>query len=98
MSGDGTLTVETDFVAGAAGASLPSGSERCLRIVIRDTGAGISSEHLARLFDPFFTTKPNGTGLGLAITRRIIHEHRGVITAESQLGKGTSFQILLPVA
>lgn len=98
MSGDGTLTVETDSVAGAAAASLPGGSERSLRIVIRDTGAGISSEHLARLFEPFFTTKPNGTGLGLAITRRIIHEHRGVITAESQPGKGTSFHILLPVA
>jgi len=98
MAGDGTLTVETDYNAGAAGASLPEGTARPIRIVIRDTGAGIASEHLARLFEPFFTTKPNGTGLGLAITRRILHEHRGLITAESQPGKGTSFQILLPVA
>jgi signal transduction histidine kinase len=69
-----------------------------LRIVIRDTGAGINAEQMARLFEPFFTTKPNGTGLGLAITRRIIHEHRGVISAESEPGRGTAFQILLPSA
>lgn len=96
MSGDGTLTVETDFAASTAGAALTDDKAQPLRIVIRDTGAGIAAEHLARLFEPFFTTKPDGTGLGLSITRRIIHEHRGVITAESELGKGASFQILLP--
>ena len=51
---------------------------------------------MARLFEPFFTTKPNGTGLGLLITRRIIQEHHGAISVESQHGKGTSFQITLP--
>jgi two-component system nitrogen regulation sensor histidine kinase GlnL len=98
MTGDGTLTVETDRVAGVTGASLPDAAAQPIRIVIRDTGAGIASEHLARLFEPFFTTKPNGTGLGLAITRRIVHEHRGLITAESEPGRGTAFQILLPAA
>jgi signal transduction histidine kinase len=53
---------------------------------------------MARLFEPFFTTKPNGTGLGLLITRRIIQEHRGTITVESQPDKGTSFQITLPAS
>jgi signal transduction histidine kinase len=95
MTGDGTLTVETDLVADGAP---HAAGKRQLRIVIRDTGAGINAEQMARLFEPFFTTKPNGTGLGLAITRRIIHEHRGVISAESEPGRGTAFQILLPSA
>jgi signal transduction histidine kinase len=50
------------------------------------------------LFEPFFTTKPNGTGLGLPITRRIILEHQGTITVESQPGRGTAFHVLFPAA
>ena len=53
---------------------------------------------MARLFEPFFTTKPNGTGLGLPITRRIILEHQGDISVQSQPDKGTAFHILLPVS
>jgi signal transduction histidine kinase len=68
-----------------------------LRILIRDTGAGISPENLDRVFEPFFTTKPKGTGLGLPITRRIIHEHRGTIAVESQLKKGAQFSIVFPL-
>jgi signal transduction histidine kinase len=67
-----------------------------LRVTIQDTGPGIAPEHMAHLFEPFFTTKTSGTGLGLAITRRIIHEHGGVITVDSRPGEGTTFQILLP--
>jgi len=96
MSGDGTLTVETDLVTNHNEDSMQTLSQRQLRIVIRDTGAGISSEEMAHLFEPFYSTKKNGTGLGLAITRRIIHEHHGLISAESEPGKGSSFQILLP--
>ena len=96
ITGDGTLTVETDLVADCT-PHAPIG-ERQLRIVIRDTGTGINAEQMARLFEPFFSTKPNGTGLGLVITRRIIHEHRGVISAESEPGRGTAFQILFPPA
>lgn len=98
MTEDGTLTVETDLVADSTLPPHPPAGKRQLRMVIRDTGVGISAEQMARLFEPFFTTKPNGTGLGLAITRRIVHEHRGVISAESEPGRGTAFQILLPPA
>lgn len=73
-------------------------SESRLQIQIHDTGGGISAANLAQLFEPFFTTKPEGTGLGLTITRRIIHEHRGTISVESELGKGTTFQIRFPVS
>jgi signal transduction histidine kinase len=68
-----------------------------VRITIRDTGVGIAPENMDRLFEPFFTTKKNGTGLGLSITRNIIQEHGGIITAESQVNQGTTFQILLPL-
>ena len=66
--------------------------------MIKDNGAGISPELLGRLFEPFFTTKPDGTGLGLAITQRIIVEHEGDISVESQPGQGTAFHIRLPAA
>ncbi|HXP63491.1 MAG TPA: ATP-binding protein, partial [Dongiaceae bacterium] len=69
-----------------------------IRVLVQDTGPGISPENLPRLFEPFFTTKPNGTGLGLPITRRIIHEHHGEISVRSEPGKGTIFEILLPAA
>ena len=98
MSGDGTLSIETDLVTSAGKDQSQAVSARQLRIVIRDTGCGIPSESLAHLFEPFYTTKKNGTGLGLAITRRIIHEHHGLISAESEPGKGAAFYILFPAA
>lgn len=96
MSGDGTLSIETDLVTSTSADPTQSVSPRQLRIVIRDTGCGIPAESLTHLFEPFYTTKKNGTGLGLAITRRIIHEHHGLISAESEPGKGAAFHILLP--
>ena len=95
---DGTITVETDLLAGRHEESTQYVADREVRLVIRDTGGGISTEHMAHLFEPFFTTKKTGTGLGLAITRRIVHEHHGLISAESTPGRGTSFQVLLPAA
>jgi signal transduction histidine kinase len=67
-----------------------------LRVTIRDSGIGIPAENMDRLYEPFFTTKPDGTGLGLAITRRIIQEHQGIISVESEVNKGTTFSLLLP--
>jgi len=67
-----------------------------LRVTIRDSGIGIPGENMDRLYEPFFTTKPNGTGLGLAITRRIIQEHQGIISVESEVNQGTAFTLLLP--
>jgi signal transduction histidine kinase len=65
-------------------------------IEIADTGCGISHENLKRIFNPFFTTKDKGTGLGLSIVRKIIEGHQGTIAIESQEGKGTKVEILLP--
>ena len=74
--------------------------ERCITIVVADTGAGIPSELISKIFDPFFTTKPAGvgTGLGLSISHGIIKEHRGSISVESNVGLGSRFVIHLPSA
>ena len=70
-----------------------------IRLSITDNGPGIAKENLTRIFDPFFTTKPigKGTGLGLSICFGIIQEHNGNIYTVSELGKGTTFIIELPV-
>jgi two-component system sporulation sensor kinase A len=66
------------------------------QIKIRDTGKGIPLEMKDNLFDPFFTTKEEGLGLGLYISKRIIEDHDGSISVESEPGKGTAFFIWLP--
>lgn len=68
-------------------------------ISVCDTGPGMSGDTLRQIFDPFFTTKDvgDGTGLGLSIAMGIVQEHEGRIEADSRLGKGTTFRILLPM-
>lgn len=68
-------------------------------IEVADTGMGIPIEYLPKVTEPFFTTKEDGkgTGLGLAICRRIVHEHQGKLDIESEVGKGTTVRITLPV-
>jgi two-component system NtrC family sensor kinase len=88
MPGGGKLEIATRLDAG----------ERKAEIAFRDSGGGIPREMLPKIFDPFFSTKgTKGTGLGLAISYGIIQQHGGIITAESQQGRGTSFTITLPM-
>ncbi|HKP85834.1 MAG TPA: ATP-binding protein, partial [Blastocatellia bacterium] len=68
-----------------------------IHIEFSDTGAGIAPENLSKVFEPFFTTRAAGTGLGLAIVRKAIHDHGGTIAVHSELGKGTTFVIDLPL-
>ncbi len=74
------------------------GDAEAVAIEFADTGEGISAENLEKIWDPFFTTKPEGkgTGLGLAICRRIVEEHGGTISIQSQAGYGTTVRIVLP--
>jgi signal transduction histidine kinase len=75
-----------------------------IQIIVKDTGCGISHEHLDKIFDSFYTTKGQGNsksnssgfGFGLAFCKRIIEEHQGDISVKSELGKGTQFNIILP--
>jgi signal transduction histidine kinase len=73
------------------------GGEPYIQIEFADTGCGIPEEHLEEIFNPFFTTKSTGSGLGLSISNQIVQDHRGYIDVESQLDKGSSFFINLPV-
>ena len=68
-------------------------------VVISDTGRGIPKENLNKIFEPFFTTKEvgKGTGLGLSITYEIVQKHNGEITVESEVGKGTTFTVRIPI-
>ena len=68
-------------------------------VEVEDTGAGIPPENLKRIFDPFFTTKPvgKGTGLGLSVSYNIVQKHRGRIEVRSEVGKGSTFRVCLPI-
>jgi two-component system NtrC family sensor kinase len=85
---DGTITITTRRTGAEA-----------VEVEVSDTGCGIPAEDLGRIFDPFFTTKPpgQGTGLGLSICHGMIQRLGGRITVSSQVGRGTTFTIQLPV-
>jgi two-component system nitrogen regulation sensor histidine kinase GlnL len=90
----GELSVRTRFERVA-----PQCGGRAAAVVeIADRGPGMSPAVQRQLFTPFFTTKDRGTGLGLPISLRIVEEHGGTVEVQSQVGQGTSFRVLLPVA
>ena len=66
-------------------------------VSVTDTGGGIPQEQINRIFEPFYTTKKKGSGLGLMIVQRIVRTHGGRIEVESQVGRGTTFRIWLPL-
>ena len=75
----------------------PQGSAyACLKVA--DEGCGIADKDIEKVFDPFFSTKFTGRGLGLAVVLGIVRAHRGIITVQSRLGKGTVFRIFLPLS
>jgi len=84
MEAEGTVHVEI------------AARENHASVVVSDTGRGIPPQLLSSIFRPFFTTKGNGTGLGLSLARRIVEEHHGRIEVSSVVGKGSSFEVLLP--
>ncbi len=65
---------------------------------VTDTGQGIAADDLARIFEAYYTTKKGGTGLGLPMTRRIVEEHGGSVRVQSEVGRGTRFLLILPLA
>ena len=91
MPNNGTLNISTSVVVRS------EATKQSLIIEITDTGCGINPKDLSHIFDPFFSKKNHGTGLGLSITHEIIKNHNGIIFTESELGKGTTFKIELPL-
>jgi two-component system NtrC family sensor kinase len=89
MFGGGEIMLTTDFE-----------NENEIVVKVTDTGSGIEPENLSKIYDPFFTTKGvgSGTGLGLAVSYGIVQEHAGTITASSEVGQGTTFRLVFPVA
>jgi two-component system, sporulation sensor kinase E len=86
MTKGGSLTLQT----GETGDSV--------WVSVTDTGGGIPQEQINRIFEPFYTTKKKGTGLGLMIVQRIIRAHNGRVELESNVGRGTTFRIWLPLS
>lgn len=89
MANGGSLTISSSWAP----------SDSLVKVKFCDTGCGIPEENLSKIFDPFFTTKSakKGTGLGLAVSYGIIERHRGRIEVQSEMGKGTTFTIQLPL-
>jgi signal transduction histidine kinase len=93
----GVVTVRAGFVPqrGQEGKVQARGEAR---VDVYDNGPGIPAEIQRRIFEPFFTTKGiRGTGLGLVVTKRIVEQHGGRVVLKSELGKGTTFSVILPV-
>lgn len=89
MSNGGAITIRAQSL-----------SDGYLEVDVSDTGEGISQEDLAHIFDPFFSTKEvgRGTGLGLSVSYGIIKKHNGRIKVESEVGRGSTFSVYLPIA
>jgi len=85
MPGGGIFKISTCFI------------DNEIRLTVSDTGTGITKENLLKIFEPYFTTMETGTGLGLTQVYKIIREHNGEITVDSQPGAGTDFKISLPI-
>lgn len=87
MDGNGQLTIKTRH------------KKEHVHIFFSDTGCGIAKDHMSKIFDPFFTSKEvgKGTGLGLGISYTIIRQHGGIIKVQSEEGKGSVFEVVLPL-
>jgi signal transduction histidine kinase len=85
MTKGGTLTLQT------------AESNDGVVVTVGDTGGGIPQEQINHIFEPFYTTKKKGSGLGLMIVQRIVRAHGGRIELESQVGRGTTFRVWLPL-
>ncbi len=90
---EGKITLQAKVLSGSGTPNRPNYVE----VSVSDTGGGIPRDLMEKIFRPFYTTKRGGTGLGLSLCRRIISQHGGTLTAESEVNKGSRFIIRLPM-
>ncbi|MEI6045887.1 MAG: PAS domain S-box protein [Chloroflexota bacterium] len=98
MPEGGFIHIRGENVELTEGTLLPLVPGKYVMLTVQDRGKGIPPENLEKIFDPYFTTKSQGNGLGLAVCFSIIKKHEGYIQVESEIGKGTTFSIYLPVS
>ena len=94
-----TIRVENETLDDASGTFPELSMGEYVKLTVADTGPGIDEQNIDRIFDPYFTTKEvgKGTGMGLSVVHGIVKSNNGSISVDSQLGKGTTFTILLPL-
>jgi len=90
MDNGGILSIETKQIQA-------DGGKTCAEIIVHDTGCGIHEDDLNKIFEPFFTKKEKGTGLGLAIVNHLVEGYKGKVEIESEVGRGTTCKLVLPV-
>lgn len=98
MPEGGIIGLAAENVVIGPGNNLPISNGNYIKISISDQSIGILNEHLQNIFDPYFTSRQRGSGIGLATTYTIIKNHGGLITVESEFGRGTTFYIYLPAS
>ncbi len=94
MSEGGSLTIRSKVNSLPSKYQIESGF---VEVEFKDTGEGITEENLNKIFDPLFTTRARGIGLGMVIVKDIIEKHNGTIDVQSEVGRGTTFTIKLPL-
>ncbi len=98
MPQGGTITVKANNVELQKNANIPIKPGKYVCISVTDDGSGIAPENIHRIFDPYFTTRQQGNGLGLSSAYTIVQKHNGYITVQSELNKGSTFNIYLPAS
>ena len=99
IDGEGNITVRTRRLPQPRTLRPGAIAVPMVEVSVTDTGCGIPAENFRRIFDPFFTTKKigTGTGLGLSVSHGIVEAHGGTIEVESEVGKGSTFRVQLPL-
>lgn len=97
MTEGGKIFVRSKLVVDRELYKTPTENALAIRVEVEDTGCGIPPEVLQKIFQPFFTTKSKGTGLGLSVVNKVVDRHKGKLDVVSQVGKGTTFIIRIPV-
>jgi two-component system cell cycle sensor histidine kinase/response regulator CckA len=96
MPEGGSIEISAENADLSCGEQVDLAGGKCIKISVKDHGAGISKEIIPMIFEPFFTTKHKSLGLGLSISHSIVKRHGGCIDVESEIGKGSTFHIYLP--